>query len=449
MTRNQAVGRNDPCPCGSGKKYKRCCLAADERQAAEQRLSGLPEPEPEPEEAPAALPPSGVHQIPALLQELARRSASPQDRAEFEDLLARTQPLLDYVAQQPAIEEAAQTLEAHRAEFEQLTEDEAAYLERTGALFAEERFAPLRFTADDVRRAFDKVGKPVRGGSDDQFVKTVRAAILHLADQDRRNESALRLLGHLPDYVAANRPLEAWILQYCAYLTQEQTDESNPFLFQMFSYGYDAWVAEQRAVEMAILGEMGLDLPRLERMSMEEIEAWLQEQQADPAKRARMENLLLRNPEIRAQSEARLEQLEREAHKLLQRPDAAHLLLSPEELQPWLPQFIEAFQSVSERCPDLASPAPSQAAGKALLDALLPLVRQMVGTLFAPERVGRLTAQLKAYRNERFAAGDKQTAEAASGALLSLQEESAPDCNRFLCALGYLSLLQGLETTAT
>jgi hypothetical protein len=25
------VGRNDPCPCGSGKKYKKCCLAADER----------------------------------------------------------------------------------------------------------------------------------------------------------------------------------------------------------------------------------------------------------------------------------------------------------------------------------------------------------------------------------------------------------------------------------
>jgi hypothetical protein len=23
------VGRNDPCPCGSGKKYKRCCLLAE------------------------------------------------------------------------------------------------------------------------------------------------------------------------------------------------------------------------------------------------------------------------------------------------------------------------------------------------------------------------------------------------------------------------------------
>jgi hypothetical protein len=25
----RAIGRNDPCPCGSGKKYKKCCLAAE------------------------------------------------------------------------------------------------------------------------------------------------------------------------------------------------------------------------------------------------------------------------------------------------------------------------------------------------------------------------------------------------------------------------------------
>ena len=24
------VGRNDPCPCGSGKKYKKCCMMKDE-----------------------------------------------------------------------------------------------------------------------------------------------------------------------------------------------------------------------------------------------------------------------------------------------------------------------------------------------------------------------------------------------------------------------------------
>ena len=30
MTEHLKAGRNDPCPCGSGKKYKKCCLAKDE-----------------------------------------------------------------------------------------------------------------------------------------------------------------------------------------------------------------------------------------------------------------------------------------------------------------------------------------------------------------------------------------------------------------------------------
>ena len=31
------IGRNHPCPCGSGKKYKLCCLAKDEAAASEAR----------------------------------------------------------------------------------------------------------------------------------------------------------------------------------------------------------------------------------------------------------------------------------------------------------------------------------------------------------------------------------------------------------------------------
>jgi hypothetical protein len=31
------VGRNQPCPCGSGKKYKQCCLAIDDPAAAAAR----------------------------------------------------------------------------------------------------------------------------------------------------------------------------------------------------------------------------------------------------------------------------------------------------------------------------------------------------------------------------------------------------------------------------
>ena len=36
------IGRNDPCPCGSGKKYKKCCLGRDQALARQNRPADLP-----------------------------------------------------------------------------------------------------------------------------------------------------------------------------------------------------------------------------------------------------------------------------------------------------------------------------------------------------------------------------------------------------------------------
>jgi hypothetical protein len=45
------IGRNDPCPCGSGQKYKRCCLPRDEAAGAAARAAAPP-----PAAAPAVPP---------------------------------------------------------------------------------------------------------------------------------------------------------------------------------------------------------------------------------------------------------------------------------------------------------------------------------------------------------------------------------------------------------
>ena len=37
-------GRNDPCPCGSGKKYKRCCLEKDQEAECTAFAAALPPP---------------------------------------------------------------------------------------------------------------------------------------------------------------------------------------------------------------------------------------------------------------------------------------------------------------------------------------------------------------------------------------------------------------------
>jgi hypothetical protein len=63
MTRH--LGRNEPCHCGSGKKYKHCHLAADEeaeraeraQQALAAQASAPPPEPPEDEPAPRTTPP--------------------------------------------------------------------------------------------------------------------------------------------------------------------------------------------------------------------------------------------------------------------------------------------------------------------------------------------------------------------------------------------------------
>ena len=37
------LGRNDPCPCGSGKKFKKCCLAKNEAARPRRVTVGTPE----------------------------------------------------------------------------------------------------------------------------------------------------------------------------------------------------------------------------------------------------------------------------------------------------------------------------------------------------------------------------------------------------------------------
>jgi hypothetical protein len=54
------LGRNDPCHCGSGRKYKQCCLAKDEaaERAARAKAGDKGSSTPEPEAQRTAPPPS-------------------------------------------------------------------------------------------------------------------------------------------------------------------------------------------------------------------------------------------------------------------------------------------------------------------------------------------------------------------------------------------------------
>lgn len=404
-------------------------MAEDERRAA----AAAPD-------ADALSTPRDIHRVTGLLRELAGKGPAKK-RAEYARLLNETQPLLAYMEREPEIEAAAKAIEPHRSDFLKFANDERAYLKRTHSLFAEECFAPLRFTADDVQRAFDKVGQPPNMASDDRFIESVRAATLHLADKSVRSQLAMNLWLRLPDYVAAGRWMDAWVIQHCAFLTTDVPEEINPFLFAMFSFGYDEWAEQKRARDGALLGELGMDLKGLQSMDMDELDAWMQEQMADPARKAQMEALLLANPEQRDLASASLDEIARESPKLLEREDASALLLAPEEAERWLPILNERWAGIAGRLQGISGNSPlDEATTQVLGETIWPLFGEMAGHIFTPDRIRQLIAQLKTYRNERFAAGEKKIAVATLGAITYLEREDDPSKNSFLIALCCASL---------
>jgi tetratricopeptide (TPR) repeat protein len=66
------TGRNDPCPCGSGNKYKKCCLTKDEA-IERQRLAA------------AVQPPASPPHLSSVAEEIARTLAVYDDSDELTD----------------------------------------------------------------------------------------------------------------------------------------------------------------------------------------------------------------------------------------------------------------------------------------------------------------------------------------------------------------------------
>jgi tetratricopeptide (TPR) repeat protein len=95
------TGRNRPCPCGSGKKYKLCCLPADEpRQPAPRAVVPAPRPV-APRPRPAAPPPvffledDGLDDLSNSVLDLVRTGRFDEALAACNRLLAEFPDVVD------------------------------------------------------------------------------------------------------------------------------------------------------------------------------------------------------------------------------------------------------------------------------------------------------------------------------------------------------------------
>ena len=434
-------GRNHPCYCGSGKKYKLCHLPLDEKA----RLAPAPSLTQEPDE------PSGAFNLPDFsggprafknisdVSKLLAGSGLAKHDPEFRRIFNENKTLLAYLAREQEIEDACEKLEPYEEEFRKFLNEDEPFMRRIDELFAEESFVDLRFTAADVERAFRKVGFPPEHGPEEEVRKIFRSGMSFLASKEHRNHLAMELLLRMPKYVEEGRFIDARLLTFLATETVEEPENANPFLLQMFFYGLAAWSDEQEKGREALLREVGFDPTKT---SPDEIDAWLAEQAADPAKTARLQQLLDSHPDSRDESSAMLSVMNCQAVDLLEREDAACILLPSEEIESWTPFLKQTLDLLSEKYDALARGAELSEAQQeeVFCSIFLPAMREMATGIFTPQRIRKLVGDLKIYRSELFAAGEKNAALCATGAINHIEREDAPSQNFFLIILCYRSI---------
>ncbi len=378
----------------------------------------------------------------AEISKAAQKSATPAPEAgqNLEQLLAEAQPILEYIKQEKKIDAAIASLDPHWPEFERQTSDDARYLELVREVFDEERFAPLRFSVSDIKGAFEHVGYTSFMTVDTQMMTKLRDAMLHVANDTRRQAMALGLLLHLPDFVAAGRYTEACLLEYLAQETVEEKREPNPFIYEMFGFGYNAWIAQRRTEDEAALRNMGLDPDKLREMNPAELDSFAKSHASDTAISAALEEMFKPNSERRKESEANLEAMERNSTQLLDREDFRQLLLSEQEMLPWMAVFLERTQEQGFLDAVQAGRASKQETEGFVEQTAIPLARDMAEAIFTDERQLQLIADLKRYQVERHAAKDQKAQVQAMGAIMSLERSESPAQNPFLVSLCWMSL---------
>ena len=366
---------------------------------------------------------------------------------ELRRIFKENEALCDFIGHEDETEAALDQMKPHHKEFERLLEDTRALMDRTSELFGEESFAPLRFTAEDVQRAFENVGFPSSSAPDEEQRGVYIKAILFVATKERREHLWRELLMRLPAYVKQGRFLEAHLIDFAAQVTGEELSEPNPFLLQMFYHGLQEWADRQQRDQAAFLKEMGVD-PK--SMTLEEMEAWVANATADPSKTARLDQFLAAHPAIRRATTDSPDELHRTAIRLLDRPGAARRLLPGEETGPWMSLLVEKFRLMMEKYnpQQTEEPLPKPTQEAAFTEHVLPAIREMAKGIFTPERIRKLVADLEDYRKELFDGGNKQEVLWAVAAVRYVEPEQEPERNAFLLNLCYRAMLPPSEETA-
>lgn len=212
-------GRNDPCPCGSGKKYKQCHMASDHSQSAARadeareqraRLEAMGRPDTE--------------EMRQLYKELIGRNLSGEVIPEKVQA-----SLVDVWRQRRLVAQARAAIAEHATELEaRFLADPLAFEAVGRSLATELDLSHYELTNVNRRKVLLALGA-LPDDADRRRAYADAACRLVLEDEDRRVFSE-GLEFHLQELVDAERWPEAFVLGRCAERVLDASAEASVFL---------------------------------------------------------------------------------------------------------------------------------------------------------------------------------------------------------------------------
>lgn len=214
------IGRNDPCWCGSGKKYKSCHFAEDQRKAVERmkiqkvrlaRLHGMGVP--------------GDSEMRGMYEELTGRSIPagplPNDARQM---------LTEIWQQQQLNRESSESLEPHKAEWEAYFNENPAEFEAVAETVAsDEFFNDYELTDANTAKARTELGEPPLDDAAALRDYATQAVKLTL-DKDDRTNFRDAIMSRLSDYTDAEDWKTAYVVATCAEQVNDEDTVAHPFL---------------------------------------------------------------------------------------------------------------------------------------------------------------------------------------------------------------------------
>ena len=218
--------------------------------------------------------------------------------------------------------------------------------------------------------------------------------------------------------------------------------------------GADLWSVPTPAPEAAaeedrqllkqeqFLKQAGVDTDTIQDLSPEGIQRWIDEQMHDPAKKAVMEAALADHPEVAESATERLHQLHDDLLELLEHhPEGP--LLSMEELEPWLAEFVQQLDGSAKPGKShwwSRKSKPTQPSPEEFNKVVRDVTERMAVAIFTLERVGQLRQELQDFAQMLDARGEEdESMLAREGLLLVPPDATSANCD-FLVNYGFRSM---------